>query len=388
LNIFKKAIDLVSDNILGLISLLFPLKRKVFIFNSTHNRNYNFNSKFLFEYLNKNHSEQATYYFVINDESLRRKLIAEGKINIINATSFKNKWLILRSKFWICSTIEPPVEFYIKNPKRIVYHLGHGIPLKNIGMAEENISNLKKINRKVKLRMFTHVICYSNYFKSVMEKVFNTNKIEFLPFGQPRNDYVIDDGIDEKVELLSVEDDSFKILYCPTWRDYAKAKYFPFSDFTIEDLDSFLIENNIKLYTRDHPYYSFDKPLNFSNARNVYELNADTLSDITPHLKKFNLLITDYSSIFFDFYILEKKVLFIPYDLERYSKNIGFSKDYEELAYGKKIDSFNDFKASIIELIADKKEYQKELTDYLLKLNIKSSGNCSEHANYLIRLIN
>ena len=55
-------------------------------------------------------------------------------------------------------------------------------------------------------------------------------------------------------------DESKIILYAPTWRQYAKVELFPFADYDIQNLQSFLAENKIKIYIRFHPAYEEDIP--------------------------------------------------------------------------------------------------------------------------------
>ncbi|EMX8767317.1 CDP-glycerol glycerophosphotransferase family protein [Escherichia coli] len=382
--ILRKAAHVVFDNLLSVFCLPFKLNNRVCIFNSTGNVNYNFNSRFLFEFITKQCDSQLMCYFVVNDDVLREKLLNSGHRNIISSKSFKNKVLILQAKAWICSTIEPPVGCFIKRRQRIVYHLGHGVPLKNIGMAENQISLVKRINRYIKLRMFSHVTCYSLFFKDVLYRAFNKNDaIDYLFLGQPRNDTILAESGECKIDLTISSLGSFsekeffqskKILYCPTWRNYAKTRFFPFTDFDPIELNRFLEQKNIIIFTREHPYYKFEKPRGIENIKRIVPLNADVLPDVTPYLSCFDLMITDYSSIFIDFMITEKPVAFIPYDLEKYEKLVGFSKPYKEITSGKYIHSFSQF----LHVIGND-SFSGYTKEYLSNFNVKSRGNCLEH---------
>lgn len=388
----SKAFHIIIDNLLSLVFIFFRLNEKVCIFNSTGNVNYNFNSRFLYEFILGESDNTLKCYFIINDDSKRKKLLEKGYQNIISSKSFKNKMLILCAKTWVCSTIEPPVDCFLKRKHRVVYHLGHGVPLKNIGMAENRISLIKKINRYLKLRVFTHVTCYSPFFHDVLYKAFNRNEhISYLPLGQPRNDTIL--AVNDKIKIDSTisgldrfsEDElleSKKVLYCPTWRNYAKTLFFPFSKFDPVILNEFLERENIIIFTREHPYYEFEKPHGVENIKRVVQINSDVLSDITPFLSCFDMMITDYSSIFIDFLITGKPVVFVPYDLHKYETLVGFSKPYKDIAFGEHVHDFSDF----LEVIGSN-SFAGYTQEYLSAFNIKPTGNCLEHYLKLKELI-
>lgn len=386
-------INFLLDNALHFLSLFKRLDKKRVIFNSTGNINYNFNSKFLFEYLLQIDEPEVECFFVVNDDGLRTKLLDSGLKNIISSKRLKYKFLIFNAKVWVCSTIESPVECIFKRRDRIVYHLGHGVPLKNIGLAENKISVIKKINRYLKLRIFTHVTCYSDYFEDVLYRAFNCNDgIEYLKLGQPRNDTILSEDLRDfqlmkSLCLKFMSDIQFrkakKILYCPTWRNFAVTEFFPFTDFDLKKLNDVLEENNIIIFTREHPYYKSQSPVGINNIQRVVPLNADVVNDITPCLSFFDKLLTDYSSIFVDFLITGKSVGFIPYDLTEYNNVVGFSKPYDQLTVGEKIICFEGFLNSIRD-----NTFNGYTSDYLNKFNVKSSGNCLEHYLNIVKLAN
>ncbi len=392
MNLLRFFFNLIIDNALHFIFCFSRLNSKVLIFNSTGNDNYNFNSRFLYEFMTKEQDENIRCYFVVNDDCKRKLLLECGVNNVISNKTLKNKILIFNAKTWICSTIETPVTSFFKKKNRIVYHLGHGVPLKNIGMAERKISYIKKINRYLKLRVFTHVTCYSDFFYDVLYRAFNKNdKICYMKLGQPRNDSILRiDSSERKIieklclKVVSIKElsNAKKILYCPTWRNYATTIFFPFPDFDAKKLSDYLERNNILIFTREHPYYNFDFPCGVENIRRIIPLNSDVLSDITPGLSFFDLLLTDYSSIFIDFLVTGKPVNFIPYDLDTYNKKVGFSKPYSELAVGEYIYNFSGFLKCINENTSEC--YHQE---YLNNFNVKSAGNCFEHYNNIRKII-
>jgi CDP-glycerol glycerophosphotransferase (TagB/SpsB family) len=117
----------------------------------------------------------------------------------------------------------------------------------------------------------------------------------------------------------------------------------PLMPLDFESLNNFCFFNNFFMVVKLHPFVmqfqsDFSPPEGFSN---VYFQSAHR--DIYPILKYTNLLITDYSSIYFDFLLLDRPIVFFDYDYEEYSTNMGgFYYDYEENAPGIKARSQNE----------------------------------------------
>lgn len=383
----KRVFLLFLDIIFSFFYRIIPLNEKVIVFNSTANKKYCHNSVFLFEaMLVDARYQDKKIYFVINDSKLRGELNYRFPGHFVSSRTISGKLLCLNAKTWITSTIETPVFGVSVNKNRIVYHLGHGVPLKNIGLAEENISALKIINRKFRLRLFTHVTCYSDFFEGFFKKVFSNDSLSYLKLGQPRNDTLRNSLCIENTVLAHSFLNKAKkvILYSPTWRPYANTKFFPFDSFSVQDLHDFLEKNEYFLCLREHPNYKADIPEGVYDSDWVFDLNGDVIKDINPYLNYFDVLITDYSSIYFDFIILDKPVIYVPYDFELYKSSVGFSKPYDELISGVVVNSFDDFMLAIDDSESIGRKNHSSLIE---NLNLKADGNIEEHLEVINELL-
>ena len=107
--------------------------KNIWIFSSTDNERYNYNSKYLFEYVLKNEND-ITPYFVINDDKLRERLQLEyGKDFFIETSSKEGIKKVLSGGVWFTSAGLPLYGTNL-NKKRIIVNLWHGIPLKKIAL--------------------------------------------------------------------------------------------------------------------------------------------------------------------------------------------------------------------------------------------------------------
>ena len=128
----------------------------------------------------------------------------------------------------------------------------------------------------------------------------------------------------------------------------------------MEKLLAFLEENHIFLCIRMHLYDTTGcewlKELDCPGSR-IRFLNEDRVADIMEILNVFDLLITDYSSIYIDYLITEKPVLFLPYDREEYLKDRGLNFDYDKVTPGPKPKTFSQFLNSVYDLLYNHDSY-------------------------------
>lgn len=383
--LLSRLYNVLSGVILGLM-FIFAKRRKTIILNSNHNNSFNHNSKYLFSYLYQNSIIKSEYdiYYVLNDEQKRNELndIFPGK-HFISNKGFGNKVLILKASFWFCSTLETPIGGIFLSFRRKVIHLGHGMPYKNVGFLERDCSLIKRIYYTFNNSNFSKFLSVSDFFDPVIEGAFNIESHKVLRLPQPRADAVLrlpyinnTLTIKEKEVLGGIESNaSLNILYAPTWRHFSDVRLFPFAE-SLEDVNDFLVENNIIVWLRPHPFFDFDisSILSFSNIK---KMGSEELEDINLALSAFDGLLTDYSSLFFDFMLLQRKVGFLDYDIKEYIEQIGLVNQFEKVKVGDSLESFHEFKEFCSNIKEPGYDLTKvELTNYL---EYKGHGSASEY---------
>jgi CDP-glycerol glycerophosphotransferase (TagB/SpsB family) len=167
--------------------------------------------------------------------------------------------------------------------------------------------------------------------------------------GYPRNDFLIEkrDSIDSSMLTRFPFLERCVILYAPTFRSNTAVEFFPFDDFRMEELTEFLERQDAHLLLRTHhvddllgrngavDYHSF------SNER-ITIVNRDTIRDVHDILPYVDILVSDYSGIWVDFLLLNRPVIFVPYDLDTYERNDGLLYDYDYITPGPKVTRFSD----------------------------------------------
>jgi CDP-glycerol glycerophosphotransferase len=124
------------------------------------------------------------------------------------------------------------------------------------------------------------------------------------------------------------------ILYAPTWRDGAPDPVAPTPD-QWETIGDWLERHDAVLYLRAHPLGAGDYAAGPARSTRVRMLGSDRVRDVNAVLPEIDVLLTDYSSIAFDFALLGRPIVFLAGDLEQYAKRRGLYDSYREFSGGR-----------------------------------------------------
>lgn len=328
----------------------------IWLFSSTDNSHYNYNSRYLFEYVKENLPE-ITPLFVINDPELRNSLSSKyGKQYFIETESIQGIRQALSAGVWFTSAGLPAYGIGL-HKKRLIINLWHGVPLKKIALLDPNLKKAARIYfKKIFSENYTCILTTSHELIPLMARSFAVSEDKIKVWGQPRND-----GLFQKNDCREILGQLFPdlpeytktVLYAPTFRDYGQVQLFPFKDFDQKQLEAFLDEKNMLLFIRTHvaeqgsaaPYL----------GKRIRFLGNEQAEDVTGILNIFDCLITDYSSIYIDYLLTDKPMIFLPYDRQQYLDGRGMNFDYDDVTPGPKPETFNDF----LDALSPKEDFWK-----------------------------
>lgn len=328
----------------------------IWLFSSTDNSHYNYNSRYLFEYVKENLPE-ITPLFVINDPELRNSLSSKyGKQYFIETGSIQGIRQALSAGVWFTSAGLPAYGTGL-HKKRLIINLWHGVPLKKIALLDPNLKKAARIYfKKIFSENYTCILTTSHELIPLMARSFAVSEDKIKVWGQPRND-----GLFQKNDCREILGQLFPdlpeytktVLYAPTFRDYGQVQLFPFKDFDQKQLEAFLEEKNMLLFIRTHvaeqgsaaPYL----------GKRIRFLGNEQAEDVTGILNIFDCLITDYSSIYIDYLLTDKPMIFLPYDRQQYLDGRGMNFDYDDVTPGPKPETFNDF----LDALSPKEDFWK-----------------------------
>lgn len=328
----------------------------IWLFSSTDNSHYNYNSRYLFEYVKENLPE-ITPLFVINDPELRNSLSSKyGKQYFIETENIQGIRQALSAGVWFTSAGLPAYGTGL-HKKRLIINLWHGVPLKKIALLDPNLKKAARIYfKKIFSENYTCILTTSHELIPLMARSFAVSEDKIKVWGQPRND-----GLFQKNDCREILGQLFSdlpeytktVLYAPTFRDYGQVQLFPFKDFDQKQLEAFLDEKNMLLFIRTHvaeqgsaaPYL----------GKRIRFLGNEQAEDVTGILNIFDCLITDYSSIYIDYLLTDKPMIFLPYDRQQYLDGRGMNFDYDDVTPGPKPETFNDF----LDALSPKEDFWK-----------------------------
>ena len=340
------------------------------VFSSVDNCYYNYNSKYLFEYV-KEHLPQITPLFVINEENLRRELSEQyGKEYFIETESKEGIRRVLEAGVWFTSA-GLPVYGTGLGKNRLIVNLWHGVPLKKIALMDPNLKKAARIYfKKIFSENYTWILTTSRELVPVMAKSFQVSEDRLRVWGQPRNDCIFAPP-DRKQILEGIYSDlpEYKkvVLYAPTFRDYGNTRLFPFEDFDKKVFEDFLEQEKILLLLRLHIKEAAAADAYVSSR--IRRFGSEEAGDVTGMLGMFDLLITDYSSIYIDYLLTDKPLMFLPYDRERYLDGRGMNFDYDEVTPGPKPETMKEFMMEIKKFMNGEDSWKKERDRVNLKFN-------------------
>ena len=349
-----------------------PQKKKMIMFESYWGRSYSCNPKAMYEYIDENHPEYKCIWSLNNpyDE-------IKGKAVKVKRNSWRYFYYLARSKYFI-NNVNWPNE-YIKRDTSIEIQTLHGTFLKTMGLDVEDELKTKAQLEGFKKRhgRWDYLVSPSSFMTKTSKRVFEFNK-EMLEFGFPRNDLLVNandhtDFASRLKEKLNIPADKKVILYAPTYRNKSGFNF----ELDIKEMREKLSDDYI-LLVRLH--YFVAKSLDLDEVED-FVINVCNYPDVQELLLITDVLITDYSSIMFDYANLNRPMIFFTYDLEYYRDVLrGMYLDFEKEAPGKLCKKTDELIESLIDIKSYEKNYALKLNEFRNRYNEFEKGEASKQS--------
>ena len=369
---------------------------KTIAFNSFNGKFYSCTPRAIYEYmLQDERFSDYKFIWVVRDLEKYSYLCENANTTIVKNRTKEYAKALASAKYWIFNY---RIYDYIYPKKEQNYvQCWHGTPLKRLGYDIEVSQNAMNSREEIRYKYrtdaekFSYILSPSAFASEKFASAWNLNDTgqseKIMEVGYPRNDFISNYKQEEVIKIkneLGIPLDKKVLLYAPTWRDnqhvsgvgyvysnpvdFAKMQEILGSEWVILFRAHYLVANA----------FEFDKYEGF-----VY--NASGHDDINELYIISDMLVTDYSSVFFDYAILKRPVLFYMYDLEEYANDVrGFYIDLTELP-GPIVtteEEFIDKVKNVNEWFAFDDRYRK----FDQKFNYLNDGNaCSRFVNYLFK---
>lgn len=308
-------------------------------------------------------------YWVLNENAKFRKMFDEKGIKYLVKGSIKAYLYFMKSRVslfshsisadivpYLCAV--PVINYYHKKNYKVF--LNHG----TVGLKKRSPmhKNLEKQITKL-LKSYNLNPCDSEFEKNIKVNDWKMSESTMYVCGYPRYDKLYNN------KNRKVKD----ILYMPTWRKYSMQGINEFLN--NEKLHRYLEKKDIKLRVYLHQLAKDKIKL---EVRNDNIIILPSQANVTEELLNARILITDYSSVCYDFFYLGKKVCFYQYDKDRYLNEVGSYVDLDKF--------FSRSNVSIEELLEDLENDEiKDAKEYFKYVDNK---NCDRLYEKIIGDIN
>lgn len=231
----------------------------------------------------------------------------------------------LKARCWITnSTVERGLNF--KGRNTLYFNTWHGTPLKKMG--DDIVYSNKSFKMKSKWNVDI-MTSQSSYEADILSRVFNIDRERFIVCGLPRNDALKDRSIkikNEMMEKIGLPPDKKVILYAPTFREYERDEMFNCIIKPPIDFHRWKEEIGDQYIILLRAHYEVAKVLNIK-ADDEFVYNVSEYPVLNELMLASDLLISDYSSIFFDYSILDRPMFYYTYDYNEYADKRGMYFD-------------------------------------------------------------
>lgn len=255
---------------------------------------------------------------------------------------------------------------------------------KALGLERMNKKGAPSINTTVH-KCYTHVFVSSKHSAYHHQEAFGIGMDKFYPIGVPRTDIFFDEEYKEKIcnslyELYPRAKTADQvIMYAPTFRgENAFNATFPMEKFDLQKWGEMCQRTNSYLIVKMHPFVQekIEIPPEFAD----YIVDASEYREVNDLLFIVDVLVTDYSSIIYEFSLLRRPMLFYAFDQNMYVSTRDFYEDYEDIVPGRIVKRFD----VLLDLL-EKKEYDIGRLEWFIDKNFTyTDGKASERAVKLI----
>lgn len=315
----------VLSKLITLLLSLVPTSKKIWAFNSYPDFTDN---PYGFFYKVHPKRPDVTFVWLVSEKGAVERIrnqVSGSNVLVFYKKSFWGLWYFLRSGYLFVSHGIFD-QYSAAHSSKIVVVLWHGMPLKRICYMEPQTTWVTYTD---------YVIATSELFQDIMSQSFRTDLNHTLVVGQPRNDLLFEKT--DFFEKCRINRAAYRKvgIWLPTYR-YSIVQqrtdgtfhenqllFLTFDD--LKELNEFLRQEEQLLIVKLHPmdYLQTVELPSFSNLMIIKQ--HEFHSQLYPLLGNCDYLLTDYSSVWLDYEILDKPIGFVCDDFETYEKGRGFT---------------------------------------------------------------
>ncbi|PTW91022.1 CDP-glycerol glycerophosphotransferase [Microbacteriaceae bacterium MWH-Ta3] len=330
----------------------------------------------IYEAVKRARPDLTIYWTVITGKTTA----PEGTIGLAHGS---REWLqvLATAKYLVNNTNFP---WYFRKVEGQVYlQTWHGTPLKRLGRDIEN-NNLTKsyldtMDREASF--WDYLISPSPFCTQIFPESFGYSG-RILETGYPRNDRLVvqPEGLREAVRArLGVDAQTTLVMYAPTWRDFKRSATGNWQTVNYMGADT-PMPDGTRLMFRGHT----NTHAAHTDAVAGGAIDVTTYPDVAELYLAADVLITDYSSVMFDFTVTGKPVIFLAPDIARYESERGFYFDFRNEAPGPMCMTTDEVLHAMANLDAVRSDYATKYAAWRAKFNSLEDGHAAQRVTDIV----
>ncbi|QNR07489.1 bifunctional glycosyltransferase/CDP-glycerol:glycerophosphate glycerophosphotransferase [Macrococcoides canis] len=359
------------------------INEKQVVFESFAGKGYSDSPKYIYEYMYKNFPDYK-FIWVLNEPE---KFDIPGPAIKVKRLTKGFYDAYATSKYWVSNARIPL--YLIKKPGQVYIQTWHGTPLKRLGNDMKVVrmpgttTPAYKYNFKKETDRWDYLVSPNKYSSEIFKSAFWMDQERLLETGYPRNDILTtkhnDQVFIDRIKLkLGIPEDKNVIMYAPTWRDdefIKKGKYKFELKIDLENLQNTIGKDSVILLRM---HYLIASALDISEFKG-FAYDVSSYPDISELYLISDLLITDYSSVFFDYSILKRPTVFFSYDIDKYKDDLrGFYLDYYKDLPGPIYKDAYSLAMALKDIDVLALKYSKQIEQFHERFNQWENGKASE----------
>lgn len=359
----KGAVKLIMKYCMMYLSCLFPRSRKIYIFGAWLGEQYADNPKYLF--LEAQKDPEIRPVWITKSRTVCHKVRALG-YEAYEFDSLRGIWMQLRAKYVVmCNGISDVNHGFMG--RAVFLNLWHGVPLKKVGYDDYKVKNWDSRGQKIRRAIQQiplgkeYVVATSDAYSKIYESAFRRPESHIITLGQPRNDafYDVEGMFPMEHKLKKAAKGKKIILYTPTHRKEGEIPFPLMEQFDFEKLNQWCVENETVFVIKRH-FYHQKETVDVSKYSNITDITGKSM-DIQELLMDTDILVTDYSSTYIDYLLLDRPIVFYNFDYQDYlNTDREMYYDYEEVTPGYKAENFDQLMDEFERLIQGEDYFKEE----------------------------
>lgn len=353
----RSAVRIALTAVVTTVDFLVPKRAGVLVFGGDEGAKFAGNARQLFEHADRTPGWQP--YWFTSSRSVFRAVEAAHPGRAVHAVSARALAIGVRAQFLLVTHSRRDLGLIGYSSMRRFVMLTHGLGPKTMGYAKREV-DVDALDRET--RTYAHVVCSSDLEATFWERAYHVPLADIWPTGVPRNDSLVsalDPGLPARHPALAGK----TVLYAPTFRDWALLEdYLPIPGMDAGALVDLLERRDATLLIRPH-YYEADAAratIDRVGSPRVQAADEAVFPDTNELLRHVDVLVTDYSSVYVDFLLLDRPVVFNPVDLEEYVSQRGLFFEYGEHTPGAKVRTEGEFLAALDAELQGRDPYRQE----------------------------